>query len=59
MKQILFKFKVQQHPKPVLLFIKGYSFESLMAELSPLESYTIYKKREKIPQKYVNFAKSL
>ena len=23
MKQILFKFKVQQHPKPVLLFIKG------------------------------------
>ena len=25
-----------------------------MAELSPLESYTIYKKREKIPQKYVN-----
>ena len=22
MKQILFKFKVQQHPKPVLLFIK-------------------------------------
>ena len=27
---------------------KGYSFESLMAELSPLESYTIYKKREKL-----------
>ena len=26
-----------------------------MAELSPLESYTIYKKREKIPQKYVKF----
>ena len=25
-----------------------------MAELSPFESYTIYKKREKIPQKYVN-----
>ena len=23
MRQILFKFKVQQHPKPVLLFIKG------------------------------------
>ena len=30
-----------------------------MAELSPLESYTIYKKREKITQKYVNFATSL
>ena len=30
-----------------------------MAELSPLESYTIYKKREKIPQKYVKFATSL
>ena len=30
-----------------------------MAELSPLESYTIHQKREKIPQKYVNFAKSL
>ena len=27
---------------------KGNSFESLMAELSPLESYTIYKKREKL-----------
>ena len=33
---------------------KGNSFEHLMAELSPFESYTIYKKREKIPQKYVN-----
>ena len=30
-----------------------------MAELSPFESYTIYKKREKITQKYVNFATSL
>ena len=111
MRQILFKFKVQQHPKPVLLFIKGqliwaahvivisfrvlhdlqktckncikickfcniivearwdkfclnlkYSnilsqccylskgntFEQLMSELSPFESYTIYKKREKL-----------
>ena len=38
---------------------KGNSFEQLIAELSPLESYTIYKKREKIPQKYVNFATSL
>ena len=38
---------------------KGNSFEHLMAELSPFESYTIYKKREKIPQKYVNFATSL
>ena len=26
---------------------KGNSFEPLMAELSPFESYTIYKKREK------------
>ena len=26
---------------------KGNSFELLMAELSPLESHTIYKKREK------------
>ena len=25
---------------------KGYSFESLMAEWSPFESYTIYKKRD-------------
>ena len=33
---------------------KSNSFEPLMTELSPLESYTIYKKREKIPQKYVN-----
>ena len=119
---ILFKFRVEQHTKPVLLFIKGQliwaahrrvitfrvlhdlqktwknstkickfcniivearwskfflnlkysnnlsqwcylskgnSFEQLIAELSPLESYTIYKKREKIPQKYVNFATSL
>ena len=38
---------------------KSNSFEALMAELSPLESYTIYKKREEIPQKYVNFATSL
>ena len=38
---------------------KGNSFERLMAELSPFESYTIYKKREKIPQKYVHFATSL
>ena len=122
MKQILFKFKVQQLPKLVLLFIKGQlilasdgrvitfrvihnlqktwknytkickfcniivetrwdkfrlnlkhiyilsqccylskgnSFEPLMAELSPLESYTIYKKREKIALKYVNFDTSL
>ena len=34
---------------------KGNSFEQLIAELSPLESYTIYKKREKIPQTYANF----
>ena len=27
---------------------KGNSFEPLMAELSPFESYTIYKKREKL-----------
>ena len=27
---------------------KRNSFEPLMAELSPLESYTIYKKREKL-----------
>ena len=27
---------------------KGNLFEPLMAELSPLESYTIYKKREKL-----------
>ena len=109
--QILFKFRVEQHPKPVLLFIKGQliwaahvrvitfrvlhylqktwknstkickfcniieearwykfclnlkysnilsqccylskrnSFEPLIAELSPFESYTIYKKREKL-----------
>ena len=108
---ILFIFRVEQHPKPVLLFIKGQlicaahgrvitfrvlhylqktwknstkickfcniieearwykfclnlkysnilsqccylskrnSFEQLIAELSPFESYTIYKKREKL-----------
>ena len=27
---------------------KGNSFELLMAELSPFESYTIYQKREKL-----------
>ena len=59
MKQILFKFKVQQHLSQFCYLSKGNSFEPLMAELSPFESYTIYKKREKITQKYVNFATSL
>ena len=38
---------------------KRNSFEPLMAELSPFESYTIYKNVKKIQQKYVNFATSL
>ena len=45
--QILFKFKVQQQPSERCYLSKGNSFEPLMAELSPFESYTIYKKREK------------
>ena len=41
-----------------MLYIKDNSFEPLMAELQPLESYTIFKK-VKIPQKYVNIVTSL
>ena len=57
MKQILIKFNVQQHPKPVFIY-QSNSFESLMAELSALESYTIYKKRDN-STKICNFATSL
>ena len=48
MKQILFKFKVRHILSKWCYLSKGNSFEPLIPELSPFESYTIYKKREKL-----------
>ena len=57
--QILFKFKEQQHPKPVMLFIKGQLIWATHRRVISFRVLHDYKKREKIPQKYVNFATSL
>ena len=57
-RQIQLKYKVEKPSRPGCYISKDNSFEPLMAELQPLESYTIFKK-VKIPQKYVNFATSL
>ena len=57
-RQIQFKYKVENHLGQCCYILKGNSFEPLMAELQPLESYTIFKK-VKIRQKYVNIATSL
>ena len=57
--KFFFNWKYSNNLSQWCYLSKGNSFELLMAELSPFESDTIYKKREKIPQKYVNFATSL
>ena len=59
MRQILFKFKLQQHPEAVLLFIKG---QLIWAAHDIIISFRVLhdlQKTWKIPQKYVNFATSL
>ena len=59
MRQILFKFKVQQQPKPVLLFIKGQHIWAAHVRVIAFRVLHDLQKTWKIPQKYVNFATSL
>ena len=46
MRQILFKFEVQQHPKPVLLFIKVQLIYAAHGRVILLVNDTIFKKSE-------------
>ena len=46
--QILFKFKVQQHPKPALLLIKGLLILVSHGRVITFRVITIHKKREKL-----------
>ena len=46
--QIILNLKYSNNLSERCYLSNGNSFEPLMAELSPLDSYTIYKKREKL-----------
>ena len=59
MKQILFKFKVQQQPKPVMLFIKGQLILASHGRVITFRVLHDLPKTWKIAQTYVHFATSL
>ena len=46
--QILFKFKVQQHPKPVMLFIKGQLIWAAHGRVITFRVLHDLQKREKL-----------
>ena len=54
MKQILFKFKVQQQNKPVMLFIKGQLIWAAHRRVITFRVLHDLQKTWKIPQKYIN-----
>ena len=57
--QILFKFKVQQHPKPVLLFIKGQLIWAAHGRVITFRVLHDLQKKWKIARTYVQLATSL
>ena len=57
--QIMFKLKVEQHPNPVLLFIKGQLIWAAHVRVITFRVLHDLPKTWKITQKYVNFATSL
>ena len=57
--QIPFKLKVEQHAKPVLLFIKGQLIWAAHGRVITFRVLHDLSKTWKITQKYINFATSL
>ena len=55
MKQILFKFKVQQQPMPVMLFIKGQLIWAAHGRVITFRVLHDLQKTWKIAQTYANF----